>query len=112
MNTIQREAKARRQLAKWELRLNKAPSRHWTRKEYGVGYQLLKGNMVVDGCCQREYEMTLEQVEEQVKWLAKMNLEDKVRNALSDFIDNGGDPQDAASIGGKLFNFVQAGRAM
>lgn len=33
MNTIQREAKARRQLAKWDLRLNKAPSRHWTRKE-------------------------------------------------------------------------------
>lgn len=79
--------------------------------QYDVGYQILSGNMVVEGCFQREYEMTLEQVEEHVKSLAKMSLEEKVQNALMDFIADGGDPQDAASIGGELFDFVHDGRA-
>lgn len=61
----QRESRVRRDLRRLGLRLNKAPARHWTRKEYGVGYMILEGrNWVIEGCGQREYEMTLADVED------------------------------------------------
>lgn len=107
MDTTQRETKARRHLAKFSFRLNKAPARHWTRAEYGVGYQILDHrNMIVQGCCQREYEMTLEQVEEHVEWIARCALEARVREAAAAFVADGGNMRDFASITGEVFDIV------
>lgn len=66
MNTTEctRERVARSRLISKGYRLNKAPARHWTRNEFGVGYQILRGNQVVAGCCQREFEMDLKEVED------------------------------------------------
>jgi hypothetical protein len=62
--SIAEEARARRMLTKMGLRLNKAPTRHWTRKEYGAGYQIRnERNIVVAGCGNREYEMSFADVE-------------------------------------------------
>lgn len=42
-------------------RLNKSPTRAW----YGPGYMILDDrNYFVAGCCNRQYEMTLSEVEE------------------------------------------------
>lgn len=68
-----REARARRQLAKLnDYRLAKTPARSSLRKWYGVGYQIINcQNTVVAGCGSREYMMCLEEVEEFIaerKW--------------------------------------------
>lgn len=45
-----REARVRRQLANHHMRLVKAPSRHWTREYYAVGYMIVDHrNTVVEG---------------------------------------------------------------
>ena len=59
-----REARVRRALAKRGQRLQKTPARSWLRDEYGPGYQILEGNIVVYGCFSREYEATLTEVED------------------------------------------------
>ncbi len=58
-----RERSARRHLSRLGFRLEKTPARSWLRKEYGVGYEILEGNIVVAGCFTRQYELTLEEVE-------------------------------------------------
>lgn len=58
-----RERSARRHLSRLGFRLEKTPARSWLRKQYGAGYQILQGNIVVAGCLFREYEMTLGAVE-------------------------------------------------
>ncbi len=58
-----RERSARRQLSRLGFRLEKTPARSWLRTEYGPGYQIIEGNIVVAGCFTRQYEMTLEEVE-------------------------------------------------
>lgn len=58
-----RERSVRRQLSRLGFRLEKTPARSWLRKEYGTGYQILEGNIVVAGCFTRQFEMTLEEVE-------------------------------------------------
>ena len=59
-----REDYERRRLAKLGLRLKKSPARSFLTDWYGPGYQILQGNVVIAGCSSREYQMTLEQVEE------------------------------------------------
>jgi hypothetical protein len=49
------------------LKLERNSMNHWTRKEFGPGYQILRDNAVIEGCCQREFEMALEQVEDYIK---------------------------------------------
>ncbi|MBN9470195.1 MAG: hypothetical protein J0J10_15635 [Bosea sp.] len=57
------ESQIRRALAAKGLRLKKAPSRHWTRAEYGPGYMVTdERNIVVLGCGQREFDATLADV--------------------------------------------------
>lgn len=57
------ESTIRRVLASKGLRLSKTPARHWTRAEYGPGYMVTdERNVVVLGCCQREYDATLDDV--------------------------------------------------
>lgn len=65
-----RERSARRQLSRLGFRLEKTPARSWLRKEYGPGYDILEGNIVVAGCFTRQYEMTLEEVE---AWVSDRN---------------------------------------
>jgi hypothetical protein len=54
-----------RQLARLnDYRLNKTPARSQLRKWFGVGYQVVNvHNMVVAGCGNRQYEMSLEDLE-------------------------------------------------
>lgn len=58
-----REQRARRRLARMNLRLIKTPARSWLRY-YGAGYMIMNGMTVVSGCGAHEYSDTLEQVEE------------------------------------------------
>jgi hypothetical protein len=58
-----REARARRKLLKLGYGLEKTPARSWLR-HYGAGYQISQNNFIVAGCYQREYELTIEQVED------------------------------------------------
>jgi len=59
-----RESRQRRRLAKLGLRLQKTPARSFLRYYYGSGYQILNDrNIVVSGCREREYMMTLNDVE-------------------------------------------------
>jgi hypothetical protein len=59
------EARVRRQLARLnDYRLEKTPARSHLRKWFGVGYQVVNvHNMVVAGCGNHQYEMSLEDVE-------------------------------------------------
>lgn len=60
-----REDRARYRLRKLGYRLKKTPTRSWLRSYYGPGYQVLDGrNYVIAGCYNREYELTLEQIED------------------------------------------------
>lgn len=60
-----REDRVRRTLRKMGFRLNKSPTRAWERTYCGPGYMILDNrNYVVAGCCNRQYEMTLSEVEE------------------------------------------------
>jgi len=55
----------RRHLSAKGYRLMKNPARHWTRSEYGVGYQVVDDrNIIVAGCYQREFDASIEQVAE------------------------------------------------
>lgn len=57
------ESTIRRALAAKGFRLSKTPARHWTRAEYGAGYMVTdERNVVVLGCCRREYDATLDDV--------------------------------------------------
>ena len=56
------ESYMRRKLRSQGLRLEKTPPRHWTRKHYPPGYQIVENGIVVAGCCQREYELSLAEV--------------------------------------------------
>lgn len=111
MDTTARERKSRNHLKKHGFRLQKTPPRHWTRAAYGVGYQILHGGRVVQGCFQREYEMTLEQVEEHTEWLARCALEARVREAAAAFVADGGNMRDFASITGDIFDIVSEAEA-
>lgn len=63
MNEILSERAARCLLSKIGLRLEKTPSRHWTRKEFGPGYMIISdSNMVVLGANHREYDASLSDV--------------------------------------------------
>jgi hypothetical protein len=63
-DTKSREDRMRRKLSKEGYRLQKAPSRHWTREYYGAGYMIIDDrNVAVAGAFQREYELSLEQAE-------------------------------------------------
>jgi len=55
------ERRVRRKLARCGLRLEKNQHLHWTRREFGEGYQVVDPlqNMVVFGCFNREYEASL-----------------------------------------------------
>lgn len=82
-----RESRARRQLAKLNYWLTKTPSRSWLRDYSRPGYMVLSSNYVVLGCCNREYQATLEQVEDfisqlQTGWRPKIGLsaEDREQN--------------------------------
>jgi|HubBroStandDraft_6_1064221.scaffolds.fasta_scaffold1573324_1 hypothetical protein len=58
-----RESHACRWLRSEGYRLRKTPSRNWTRY-YAPGYMIIDSrNIVVAGACQREYEMTIAEVE-------------------------------------------------
>lgn len=58
-NTIRRRLRAK------GLRLEKTPSRHWTRDWYGPGYMVIDDrNMVVLGASQRPYDGTLDEAAE------------------------------------------------
>ncbi len=64
-----REGRARRALAKLGYRLTKTPARSWLRKYYGAGYMIvgtfatIGANVVLCGSFNREYELSLEDVE-------------------------------------------------
>ena len=59
-----REARLRRTVRKYGYRLEKTPSRHWSRSYYGPGYMLTDDtNTVRWGCNNREYELSLGEVE-------------------------------------------------
>lgn len=58
-----REERARRKLAKSDYCLEKTPPRSWLRW-YGAGYQISQNNFIVAGCYNREYELTIEEVED------------------------------------------------
>lgn len=61
------ESAIRRRLAKAGYRLQKTPSRHWTRY-YGEGYMVMDDcNVAVMGARQRPYEATLDDVREFVE---------------------------------------------
>lgn len=65
------ESKIRRQLSKIGYRLKKTPARHYTRTEYGPGYEVIdERNVVVLGASQRESEARLEDVQ---AWLDDLN---------------------------------------
>ncbi|AEG09298.1 hypothetical protein [Sinorhizobium meliloti] len=58
------ESKIRRDLTKLGYRLKKTPARHYTRTEYGPGYEVIdERNVVVLGASQREYEATIDDVQ-------------------------------------------------
>lgn len=58
------ESTIRRALAAQGYRLSKTPARHWTRAEYGPGYQVVDDrNVVVIGASQRPYDATLADIE-------------------------------------------------
>lgn len=66
-----REDRARRALVLSGHRLNKTPSRHWTRAEYGPGYMITDDrNIIRLGAGQREYEATLVDVEHFIRSVA------------------------------------------
>ncbi|ADH89250.1 hypothetical protein Snov_2903 [Ancylobacter novellus DSM 506] len=57
------ESTIRRRLAKVGFRLQKTPAHHWTRAEFGTGYEVVdEGDMLILGCSQRPYDATLEDV--------------------------------------------------
>lgn len=63
MHACLSESAIRRRLAKAGYRLEKTPSRHWSRSWYGPGYMVIDGtNTVRLGAFQRAYEATLEDV--------------------------------------------------
>jgi hypothetical protein len=63
-----REDRARRALAKHYYHLRKTPSRSWLRQYYDPGYMIMdRTNTVREGCYSREYQATLERVEEFVE---------------------------------------------
>lgn len=69
-----RESRARRALRKLDLYLKKTPARSWLRYYYGVGYQVIDySNTVVAGCATREYQMTIDDVEEYAVYRASRN---------------------------------------
>jgi hypothetical protein len=76
-----REARARRILRNLDYRLVKAPSRHWTRDQYGVGYMVVGAfnNTVRSGACQREYELSLDDVEQFVTAELAREAEDEAK---------------------------------
>ena len=55
--------------------LQKTPARHWTREYYGAGYMLIKNGFVVLGCGNREYEASLEEVEEFIRDIQMKQLQ-------------------------------------
>jgi hypothetical protein len=59
-----REGRVRRALAKYDMILKKTPSRSWLRQAHGAGYMVVNDhNLVVSGAHGREYEDTIEHVE-------------------------------------------------
>lgn len=89
-----RERKARNKLKKLGYKLEKTPARHWTRAHFPVGYQILKGNIVLVGAEQREYSMTLDEVFEQIAWYARSPAREAMLEVYDRFIKLGGDPDD------------------
>lgn len=61
-----RENRARNQLARYGYVLKKSPSRSWESKYYGPGYMIISrhSNVVKWGCYNRQWDLTLTEVEE------------------------------------------------
>jgi hypothetical protein len=67
------EARLRRFLKSAGYTLKKTPARHWTLKTYGEGYMIINDRNVIEiGGHTREYEATLEQVEDFVADLRRL----------------------------------------
>ena len=67
------ESRLRRFLKSAGYTLKKTPARHWTLKHYGEGYMIINDRNVVEiGGHTREFEATLEQVED---FVADLRLE-------------------------------------
>ena len=58
-----REKQARGLLAMYGYVLKKSPANSWERKYYGPGYMILENNTVKWGCYNRQWDMSLEDVE-------------------------------------------------
>lgn len=59
------ESTIRRRLRAKGLRLEKAPARHWTSREYGPGYMVIDDrNTVLLGATRRPYDGTLAEAAE------------------------------------------------
>lgn len=57
------ERRVRRTLSRHGFRLQKTPSRHWSKAWYGSGYSVIDDtNTVVFGCYRRMWEATLSDV--------------------------------------------------
>ncbi|MGB6079052.1 MAG: hypothetical protein WBF99_06285 [Xanthobacteraceae bacterium] len=95
-------------LAARDHRLNKAPARHWTRKEYGVGYQIILSTGGTYGAQVREYGLTLDEVEEYISHLARCDFESDVRAAMFAYANNGGDVDELPRIYRETFQFGEA----
>jgi hypothetical protein len=64
---IQREYNARLALHAAGLKLERNHPDDWTHRTFGRLYHIRRGNQVIEGASQVEYEMTLEQVENYIK---------------------------------------------
>ena len=64
LQIVNRERRLRRKLAQLGFRLHKTPARSWLRAYYGSGFMVTDNNTVVFGCFQREYDVSIEDVEE------------------------------------------------
>lgn len=89
-----RERKSRNHLTKLGFRLHKAPARHWTRAEHGVGYQIALAdnpNAFICGDGDREYGMTLKEVEDFIAFQAAAKVAEDLKALLGAYASFGGD---------------------
>lgn len=67
-----REDRVRRGFKKFECQVRKTPSRHWSREHHGPGYMVINSqNIVILGCATREYDASLEDVEDLLEDMIK-----------------------------------------
>lgn len=92
MDTTTRERNARNHLKKLGYALKKTPARHWTRAEHGVGYHIADSdfpNAYITG--DRDYSMTLEDIEEFIAGRAAQKVDAELRAVLRSYTGFGGD---------------------